>query len=696
MPYIDFPIAAGIVKDDTPLAAEGRWVDADKVRFQQGRAQTVGGWELATPTALDGIARGGHAYATLAGDAILGVGTNRRLYSYFGGTLYDATPLKGLGAIANAFNVAPNATTITVSHSAHGLTAGDIVKYSGASEIGGRIDPNTEFSVASVIDANSYTIVSSLSASTSTSSGGGTAVYEYLLSPGNADGLGSAGYGTGAYGSGTYGSPSSVDVAARTWSLDNWGEFLVAAPRGGDIYEWTPDVGTASKVTNGDFSLSTAWTYGASWSHSVSIVQATTTNAALSQSLSLRPSYYYRLQFRVPTLSAGTLLPSIGGTAIGGTVSATGTYVRVFQAPGSLSQTLAFTGTGFTGTLDDISVVAERRAQRITNAPRAVDAIYVTPQRQLCALKEQSVYYSDIENNQTWTASASNLAGVDPLAQGGRLVRGLVSRGANLIWSNAGLIAQQFLGDPEAVFAFTALGTNCGLIGPNAATVVNGVAFWMAPNGNFYRFAGGAPEIIPCPDRRYVFDDLAPVQNEKIYCGANAAFGEVWWFYPAATDGNECSRYVVYNFLENHWTVGTFARTTWVDQGVLTFPMAVDTSGMLYFHERGTSANGGSLVSSLRSSYFDIAEGDNVWIVRQLMPDFDDQQGDVSVTLRSRNWSNGSETTAGPNTLTTGTLKSDFRIRGRQISIQFDASAAGSFWRLGQVRIEAQQSDARR
>ena len=55
-----------------------------------------------------------------------------------------------------------------------------------------------------------------------------------------------SGYGVGGYGSGGYGSgipPASgtgTAITAIDWTLDNWGETLIACPLNGAIYEWSP------------------------------------------------------------------------------------------------------------------------------------------------------------------------------------------------------------------------------------------------------------------------------------------------------------------------------------------------------------------------------------------------------------------------------------------------------------------------
>lgn len=70
------------------------------------------------------------------------------------------------------------------------------------------------------------------------------------LTAGRIDASASGGYGSGLYGSGTYGTPrpdSSLVLDATEWSIDNFGEDMVAiSPDDGKVYEWT--LNTASKA----------------------------------------------------------------------------------------------------------------------------------------------------------------------------------------------------------------------------------------------------------------------------------------------------------------------------------------------------------------------------------------------------------------------------------------------------------------
>jgi hypothetical protein len=71
------------------------------------------------------------------------------------------------------------------------------------------------------------------------------------LVAGAVDGAGSAGYGVGQYGIGPYGEPSIEEYFARTWSLSNYGESLMANPRGATIYWWQNDTGTPAEPLTG-------------------------------------------------------------------------------------------------------------------------------------------------------------------------------------------------------------------------------------------------------------------------------------------------------------------------------------------------------------------------------------------------------------------------------------------------------------
>lgn len=558
----------GVYKDDSPLTAEGFFVDADKIRFVRGRAQTVGGWEAASAETLTGICRGMHAWLDNTGQAYAGLGTHLSLNVYSDGGLYDVTPVVDRGTLTNPFDVTDTQATLTVNHNAHGLIAGQSVAFSNVTSVGG-LTPNGSYIVQSITDADSYVIGHASVATSTVVGGGGDVHYIYVLAPGNENGTGGSGYGTGAYGVGGYGSPSDVEYFPRTWSMANWGQNLVANPRGSGIYEWAPELTIAEVIQNGSFDTDTSWAKGTDWSigSSVAIRVPGVGESALEQDVTLSQGAWYLLDFDVTTYAAGTIQPKLGALDIGAAVSSTGSYKRVFFSGGGGELSLKFTANAAADySIDSISVQVLGAAHLIPNAPERVSSILVTPERILVALGCDDsngnfdpllVCWSDQEDNTDWTATATNTAGFFKLAQGGRVVGGRAGRGENYIFTDEGLYVMRFVPDPSIIYRFDHVGSSCGLIGPNAVTVAEGQAFWLSNSGTFYRYAGGVPQALQSPVRRYVFDNLSKVQGDKIFAFTVSAWNEVWWLYPDLRDGNECSRYVAYNYLDNTWSVGT-------------------------------------------------------------------------------------------------------------------------------------------
>jgi hypothetical protein len=246
----------------------------------------------------------------------------------------------------------------------------------------------------------------------------------------------------------------------------------------------------------------------------------------------------------------------------------------------------------------------------------------------------------------------------------------------------------RFVPDPSVVYRFDHVGSGCGLLGPNAVTVADGQVYWLSNSGAFYSYAGGVPQPLQCTLRRDVFDNLAKVQGDKVYAFSVAAYNEVWWLYPDGRDGNECSRYVAFNYLDRTWTAGTFDRTAWLDSGILRFPLATDSNGNLYHQEKGFSADGAALTWSVSGGYTDFGNSGELKDILGLIPDFEDLQGGVEIAVQTKIYSNDSPKVDGPYGVTTSTRKVDLRSQGREISLNFSGSSAPAFMRMGQLRAD--------
>tara|TARA_A100001391_G_scaffold132877_1_gene91890 strand:- start:2154 stop:3980 length:1827 start_codon:yes stop_codon:yes gene_type:complete len=249
MPLVNFRPAPGINKEVTDYTGQGKWTDGDMVRFFQGSAQKIKGWQRFFSTTLVGVVRDQHAWVALDGTRYDAFGTDRKLYVFEEGVAYDITPIRETQALTNPFTT--NATTsVVVTDTGHGAAQGDFVTFDSFSTIDG-LDMNKEFEITSVANNNAYVVTAGSAASGSTSGGGGSGNAKYQISIGPELSTSAFGWGTDTWGSGTWGTASSssnVTLEARQWSLDNFGQILIATVLNGGAFEWDPDDGPTTRA----------------------------------------------------------------------------------------------------------------------------------------------------------------------------------------------------------------------------------------------------------------------------------------------------------------------------------------------------------------------------------------------------------------------------------------------------------------
>lgn len=202
------------------------------------------------PVKYLGSVRAVHDWVDLDDEKWAAIGTEVKLYLINEGALFDITPLKATGVLVNPFDVTAFSNIVTVHHVAHGEQVGDYVRFSGGAAIGG-LDLNHEYQVATVIDADTYTFLAQQAATATVAGAGGSPNYEYDIDAGLSTNTTIFGWGTGPYGSGLYGVGSAgtgVQGKTRIWSLDNFGEDLLAAPSGGTLYWWDKTLGPTSRA----------------------------------------------------------------------------------------------------------------------------------------------------------------------------------------------------------------------------------------------------------------------------------------------------------------------------------------------------------------------------------------------------------------------------------------------------------------
>lgn len=386
---------------------------------------------------------------------------------------------------------------------------------------------------------------------------------------------------------------------------------------------------------------------------------------------------------------------SLPGNGFGGGAYGTGAYGAAAVVAGVLDATTWMLDnwgqylvgcSNYDGKLYQWNLVTGTIAAAISGAPTGCVGTMVTAERYQLALGASSnprlIKWCDQEDNTNWTPGALNTAGDLELQTNGRIRTGRRLRGENIIWTDTDVHAVEYLG-PPFIYSARRIGGFCGIAGPNAVSIIESGAAWMGGNG-FFHYDGTLRDL-PCDVSDYVFGDINLTQAAKINAGHNSKFGEVWWFYCSAA-ATEVDRYVVWNYRENTWNIGSLGRTCWVDSGVFPYPMAVDSSGYVYEHEYGWTNNGAALTSSrfATSGPVEIGSGDQVMSVRQVIPD-EKTSGQVNLTFLAQFTPEGGSSSYGPYTPSAYT---DVRFSGRQVAMEI-LGAADADWRVGSIRLDA-------
>ena len=718
----------GINKQITETGAEGQWTDCDNVRFRYGIPEKIGGWKQLGDDALTGAGRGLHHFVNSSARKYAIIGTNRILYAFSGGVFYDIHPIKSTTTLTSAFTTTNGSTSVTITFSGdHGISAQDIILLDTFSSI---TDSNfaaadfndKKFMVTTVPNATTITITmpSAESGSGATTSGGIRVQHYYPVGP-------------------------AVQAKGFGWSLGTWGGEVAGEPT--TTLSAAINSSTTTGITLADVSQfpDTGTNFIKVGTEEISYTGISTSNELTGVTREVR----------------GTTAASHGA---GDAVTSTTNFVAWGEAasgdlvlePGMWS--LDNFGDKAICLIHDSAVfewnsaaadATSNRAVIITGAPTASRHMLVsTPDRHLVFFGTETtigdtstqddmfIRFSDQEDINTYTPTATNTAGTQRLADGSQIRGAIRGRDSILVWTDTALFTMRFVGQPFT-FAFAQVGTHCGLVGQNACVEVDGAAYWMSENG-FFRYAGKL-ESLPCLVEDHVYDNInLESGNQMVSAGLNNLFGEVMWFYPT-TGSSVVNRMVCYNYFDSSpqrpvWTVGTLARTMWEDSAVFGSPHALEyTAGndssfdvvgntegrtIYYQHETGTDqVQGGAttaILANISSGDFDITaqrtaqgqqtgiatfrgDGEFIMKIRRFIPDFISQTGNTQVTLQLRNFPNDSQASSalGPFTVSSSTQKVDTRARARAIALKIENTAASQSWKLGTFRLDT-QPDGRR
>jgi hypothetical protein len=252
MPLKKIPLPPGFDKNDTASQAEGRWIDGDNIRFQYGSPEKIGGWRQISSDIIVGAARDIHSFIDLTGRRYEVIGTNKILYVLFSNEFYDITPL-GTALTSCTYTSTTGSATVTINKTAHGLNPGDLIEFSSVTTPG---SPSTSFTSASfttntfevktVPTTGTFTITMSANETGTGVTAGGTITTNPYVIIGPVISTYGYGWGAGLWGRSTWNTPrttSNTDIDAGSWSLDNFGERLIATIKNGPTFEWDPNAG---------------------------------------------------------------------------------------------------------------------------------------------------------------------------------------------------------------------------------------------------------------------------------------------------------------------------------------------------------------------------------------------------------------------------------------------------------------------
>ena len=720
MPLQKLQLRPGVNRESTTYANEGGWFESEKIRFRSGQPEKIGGWtNLAASTGgavntYVGVTRDMNNWVTLNYSNLNGVGTNQKYYIENGGLYHDVTPLTAASPVsiggAGPFATTINSKLVLVTISAHGISPGTWVTFSGA-VAGGGLTLNGEFETVTTPTGNTFTIISPTAAtSTSANTGGASVVANFQIAAGSATYTTSNGWGAGPW-NGAYGwgdasaTANSIGTQLRLWTADNFGQDLIFAPRGGAIYYWAVDTsayarGVTLTSLGGSYVPTTTLAVIASDVQRFVIAfgsnpytpgtPGTTFDPMLVRWSDQEDAYTW-----VPaaTNQSGEYKLA-GGSTI---VTAKTAKQEILIWTDAALFTMQYLGPpyvwGFNLLMDNTSIISPNAIASVNNQTfwMGVDKFYVYTGRVdtvPCTLRQY--VFNDINQSQSYQIVAGTNEGFNevwwfyPSANSPVNNRYVIYNHLEKIWYYGTMNRTAWLDSPLRQFPMGAQSVQNSFLGV-AITSATATSLTLL---NGYSYPNSGTLVIDSEYISYTAHDSA--------------------------DGNTltgCSRGAV-----NPVTGSPTTAATHVQYSAVTYL----TPNQVMFHENGTDDYSGvapaAIDSYVQSSDFDIGDGNNFGFVWRMLPDvtFDGSTvaaPKVNLSVRPRQNSgtnygvgNAPAVISGNNyssplnhnyvvQIFTGQVYT--RIRGRQMAFKIESTDIGVAWQLGATRIDV-RPDGRR
>ena len=673
--------------------------------------------------------------------------------------IYAGLPVSGTGIPAGAYVASINSSTsfeLSASTTGGSVTNGTLT-----------FDGTKVFTVAT-------------STNSSTAVGGGTFTIAYQVNVGPDFQIPVDGWSSSDWNDGTFNGGNGGAESLRVWSQANYGEDLIIGPRGGEMYYWDTSAGTGTRaiplknVPNGAAVPISFQQTGCSYlSGSEGVSHPENANIVVGLPVSgsnipagatvagIESSTIFRLSANTTGSGSGQTL-SFGDDPITITENSNSLTVkdnslsRVYEVGQHVtisgSDAIGNITTGIINTRHKIATVDTAAGTFTTEAFNTVATSTATGgghgvslQYELSAevpVVQDSLLVSDAsrftfafgcnafgdttetknplllrwsaqEDVYDWRPRATNQAGDLQLSQGTEIVAAVQSRQEILVFTDSALYSLQYVGAP-VVWGSQLVGSNLSVASSKAVAYANGVAYWMGKE-KFYKY-DGAVQPLRCDVRKHVFDDLDKGQYEQVFAGTLEEYHEVWWFY-CDSQRVAPNKYVVYNYLEDIWYVGSMGRSAWYDSPINDFPLAATDTYNLVEHENGNDNGQGATLeaidSFITSGQFGIESGTSFTFIDKVVPDLSfvgSTAGSPSVEMSllassepgtadnnpaSEGGVNEGQVALAVDTVDEYTDQLDVRVRGRQMAIKVRSNALGTKWQLGTPRLNM-RPDGRR
>tara|TARA_R110002167_G_scaffold328887_1_gene535455 strand:- start:562 stop:2502 length:1941 start_codon:yes stop_codon:yes gene_type:complete len=646
MPLSKLQFKPGVNREVTSYTNEGGWFDSDKVRFQKGYPEKIGGWQKRGVEFFLGTCRALHPWVTLNRDQFIGLGTTEKYYIGEGGAYNDITPIREQTAAgAVTFAATNGSSTLVVSDTAHGAVVGDFVTFSGASTLGGVITPavlNQEYQITLVVNANSYQIVTRTGGTgitqatyvdtsvtpnvtrnvdpvpangSDTGNGGTSIVGNYQINIGLNTTVRASGWGAGTWSRAGWGEASTdliVTNTLRLWSHDNFGEDLLINVRDGGLYYWDSSNGLGARA--------------------VSLVSLNATG-------------------KIPTVAKQVM---------------------------------------------------------VSDRDRHVIAFGCDPETTPGVQDPLTIRFSTQESVSQWGAEATNTAGELRLGSGSEIVAAVETRQQILVLTDTTLYAMQFLG-PPFTFGVTAISENITVASPNAVIAVDDNVYWMG-RSEFYVYSGAVqrlPCMVRDYVFSDINENQLEKINGALNTEHSEVW---WFYPSASSDEvdkyvvyNYSEQVWYYGILgRTAWMdrgIFDFPIAANVDGYLYEHEFGFND---------GTTNPASAIDSYIQSSPIDIGDGEQFMFINKMIPDVDFRNStatlpEVDLTIDMKNVPDGTytqESTKGfvstkVAPVSNRTEQLFFRLRGRQMRFKISSDELSVTWRLGSPRVDI-RPDGRR